>query len=324
MRDHLQRTHGAIYFPEFESAGCSGQKKIESALKVQRCSAERTRILDNLIVGLAVKDLRPTRIVEGEGFRKLMEYCEPGYTVLSRKHFGKLILEQYMKGKALLAERLQVDALSLSLTTDIWTSSSTEAYISLTYHFLTSQWEFVDCILAAKCLPTGENISATIMEVLTSYEIPESSVSSIVHDQGSNMRRASDLLYNEKGWNSICCSAHMLQLCISDGFKSTTSIDRALGAARKLVSHFHHSTLATAELYKKQLQMDKDKQKLKIDCSTRWNSTLYMIQRLVTNRWPVSAVLSDTTVGLGNIAILSPLRNIRVCNINIAKIFTFQ
>ena len=129
-------------------------------------------------------------------------YCEPGYTVLSRKHLGKLMLERYMKGKALLAERLQVDALSLSLTTDIWTSSSTEAYISLTCHFLTSQWEFVDCILAAKCLPghhTGENISATIMEVLTSYEIPESSVSSIVHDQGSNMRRASDLLYNEKG-----------------------------------------------------------------------------------------------------------------------------
>ena len=78
---------------------------------------------------------------------------------------------------------------------------STEAYISLTCHFLTSQWEFVDCILATKCLlghHTGENISATIKEVLTSYEIPESSVSSIVHDQGSNMRQASDRLYNEK------------------------------------------------------------------------------------------------------------------------------
>ena len=59
----------------------------------------------------------------------------------------------------LLAERLQVDALSLSLMTDIWTSSSTKAYISLTCHFLTSQWEFVDCILVTKCFPgyyTGE------------------------------------------------------------------------------------------------------------------------------------------------------------------------
>ena len=49
-------------------------------------------------------------------------------------------------------------------------------------------------------------------------------------------------------------------ICYSFGFKSTTSIDRALGAARKLAGHFHHSTLATAELYKKQVQMDKDKQ----------------------------------------------------------------
>ena len=89
-----------------------------------------------------------------------------------------------------------------------------------------------------------------------------------VYDQDSNMRQASDLLYNENGWNGICSSAHMLQLCISNGFKSTTPIDRAFGAACKLVGHFHHSTLTTAEPYKKQVKMNMDKQKLKIDCST--------------------------------------------------------
>ena len=121
--------------------------------------------------------------------------------------------------------------------------------------FLTSQWEFVDCILTTKCFPehhTGENISAAIKEVLTSYEILDRSVSSIVHDQRSNMRRASDILFNDKGWNSIGCSAHILQLCIGDGFKVTATIDRTLGAARKLVGHFHRSTLATAELYRQQ------------------------------------------------------------------------
>ena len=230
-----------------------------------------------------------------------MEYCEPGYTILSRKLLSTMILERFVKGRALLAERLQVDVLLLSLMTDIWTSSSTEAFLSLTCHFLTAQWEFVDYLLATKCFPehhTGENISAIIKEVLTSYKIPDSGMSSIVHDQGYNMRQASDILFNEKGWISVCCSAHMLQLCISDGFKSTTCIDRALGAAKKLVGHFHHSTLATAEpeLYKQQVEMNMDKQKLKMDCSTRWNSMLYMIQRLVANRWPISAVLSNTTV----------------------------
>ncbi|XP_065892775.1 E3 SUMO-protein ligase ZBED1-like [Dysidea avara] len=240
LRDHLQRSHSAVYTRD------SGQPKIDSIMKVQKCSPARAKILDNLIVGLTVHDLRPARMVEGWGFQELMEYCEPGYTVPSRKHISKLMFDRYTSGKALLTDKLQSDTFSLSLTTDIWTSSSTEAYISLTCHFLISQ----------------ENISSTIKEVLESYEIADRTVSSIVRDQGSNMRRATDLLQIEKGWAGVNCSAHILQLCISDGFKNNTSIDRALGAARKLVGHFHHSTLATAELYKQQSQMNMNQQKL--------------------------------------------------------------
>ena len=110
------------------------------------------------------------------------------------------------------------------------------------------------------------------------------------------MRRATDLLQIEKGWTEVSCLTHILQLCIADDFKNNTSIDRALCAARKLVGHFNHSTLAAAELYKQRSQINMNQQKLKIDCTTRWNSTLYMIQHLVANRWLVSAVLSDATV----------------------------
>ena len=101
------------------------------------------------------------------------------------------MFDQYTSGKTLLTDKLQSEAFSLSLTTDIWTSSSTEAYISLTCHFLTSHWEFVDCVLATKSFPdhhTGENVWSTIKEILESHEISDYTVSSIVHDQGSNMR----------------------------------------------------------------------------------------------------------------------------------------
>ena len=113
----------------------------------------------------------------------------------------------------LLTDKLQSEASSLSLTTDIWTSSSTEAYVSLTCHFLTSHWEFVDCVLATKSFPdhpTGENICSTIKEALESYEISDHTVSSIVHDQGSSMRWATNLLQVEKGWARVNCSAHIL------------------------------------------------------------------------------------------------------------------
>jgi len=51
-----------------------------------------------------------------------------------------------------------------------------------------------------------------------------------------------------------------------------------------------------AELYKQQSQMNMDQQKLKIDYTMRWISILYMIQHLVTNRWPISALFSDTII----------------------------
>ena len=32
------------------------------------------------------------------------------------------------------------------------------------------------------------------------------------------------------------------------------------------------------------------------DCQTRWNSSFFMLQRLLKLRWPITAVLSDPTV----------------------------
>ena len=36
--------------------------------------------------------------------------------------------------------------------------------------------------------------------------------------------------------------------------------------------------------------------KLIQDCATRWNSTYYLLQRIVETRWPISSVLSDEKV----------------------------
>ena len=100
LRDHLQRSHSAVY------AHDSGQPKIDSIMKVQKCSPARAKILDNMIVGLTVHDLRPARMVEGRGFQELMEFCEPGYTVPSRKYISKLMFDRYTSGKTLLADKL--------------------------------------------------------------------------------------------------------------------------------------------------------------------------------------------------------------------------
>ena len=100
-----------------------------------------------------------------------------------------------------------------------------------------------------------------------------------------------DILENDRGWQSMKCTAHCLQLCLKAGL-SINIIDRLTGAAHKLVGHFKHSVLACEDLRKRQTQMELPEHKLIQECDTRWNSTYYMLKRLVEMRWPVSAVLS--------------------------------
>ena len=76
---------------------------------------------------------------------------------------------------------------------------------------------------------------------------------------------------------------------------SLSPIER-IAVGRKIVGHFHHSALATEALRRRQEQMQLPIKKLKQDVATRWNSTLLMLESLINNRWPISAVLSDTNV----------------------------
>ena len=69
-----------------------------------------------------------------------------------------------------------------------------------------------------------------------------------MHDQCSNMQLAGEMLCELSGnCQSLSCVAHRLQLCVEEGL-AISSIAQAIGAAKKLISHFRHSALATSEL----------------------------------------------------------------------------
>ena len=128
------------------------------------------------------------------------------------------------------------------------------------------------------------------------YGLEKKNLLSVVHDQCSNMELAGDKLHQETGnCQSYSCAAHRLQLCIEEGLHITV-ISEALTAAKKLVTHFRHSALATAALRRTQETMSVEPKTLQQACITWWNSTLYMIQSLLHNRCPIAAVLADVSV----------------------------
>ena len=86
---------------------------------------------------------------------------------------------------------------------------------------------------------TGSEIAHKLGEILADFGT-ENKAFCIVHDQASNMQLSVELLSEERGWKSLKCAAHCLQLCVNARL-SIPAIDRLVGAARKLVSHFHHN-----------------------------------------------------------------------------------
>ncbi|KAG6928000.1 hypothetical protein G0U57_008901, partial [Chelydra serpentina] len=102
-----------------------------------------------------------------------------------------------------------------------------------------------------------------------------------IHDNASNVVLANTPRYVT--WESANCFAHSLQLAINDEF-SSSSVDRAVAVASRLVAYFHHSTVAANALKRKQTQLQVMQQCLIQLCKTRWNSVSDMFERFNEQR----------------------------------------
>lgn len=265
----------------------------KKALTPQECST-----LTDTVLNMLVKDMRPLAMVEGEGFQQMLKLFNPGYTIPSRTHFSKLLEKKYEDTVNQVKSTISAITSKVALTADIWTSVATEAYLGITCHYIGSDWQMESICLATMPLEerhTAHNIAGWLEEILEKFLIAPNKISAIVHDNGANIVAAARLLEEKYGWASIRCTGHTLQLVLISALKHQV-IAKAIAASRCLVEHFKKSELASTKLKQKQQQMGTPEHKLIQDVSTRWNSTYYMISRLLEQRWPVTATLSDITV----------------------------
>ena len=103
-----------------------------------------------------------------------------------------------------------------------------DAYLTVTVHYITDDWEMLSSFSIATCT---------------------SKVVTFVHDSGSNIKLAGQLLQDKYGSFTEPCTKHNLQLnvCVNDGLR-VRMIEKAIAAACQLVGHFQRSEL-TAVMY---------------------------------------------------------------------------
>ena len=163
---------------------------------------------------------------------------------------------------------------------------------------------------------SGENIHLKFDAMFESWTITRDQVHLVVSDNASNMAKA----VRDADLPHLGCLAHTLQLVVKDGVLAQRAVIDLLAVARKIVGHFRHSQLACGRLKIIQSNLGLKQHKLVQDEPTRWNSSLYMLQRIIEQKTALAAYgaehslvqLTPNQIDLSNkiIAILSPVEEL--------------
>jgi len=287
---HLSRHHpytsGAAEPPAVQKPAGPSQTKLDMKLKAD---SKRSVSITSGILNFIVKDLRPFSVVENEGFRDLIRVLEPRYTIPSRQHFSdNLIPKIYNATKLKLIDEL-ADVEFVSITSDGWTSRSTQSYETVTCHYINKDWELQNKVLQTRIMTeshTGEHIAAMLENCLKEWHI-NGKTGVLVTDNASNMNTAAKLTSIPV---HLKCFAHTLNLASQKAMK-VDKISRVLVKIRRIVAFFHRSSSASELLKSKQLLIGLPSHKLKMDVSTRWNSSYEMVERFLEQQAAIQATL---------------------------------
>ena len=237
-------------------------------------------------------DLQPTSIVNDKGFQCFLKVIDPKYVPPSRRTITRNHLPMlYSTCKSQLMESLSKTEFC-AVTTDIWTSRSTQSFLSVTAHYIDNEKSpcaSKSCILETVCLKvdhTGENIAGQLLRVTEEWSL-RNKVICAVTDSASNM----NLAIRTTRWNHLPCFAHTLNLIVQGAIAADEQLSTLQAQCKKIVSFFHRSVKASDRLASVQNQLDLPANKLIQEVETRWNSTFYMFQRYLQQHNAITTTL---------------------------------
>ncbi|XP_030760921.1 zinc finger BED domain-containing protein 1-like [Sitophilus oryzae] len=238
----------------------------------------RKKQLDNALTLMIASDFQPFNIVNDTGFRIFVNLMDPRDVLPSKFTIREKIMKQIYDDSHQMLKDILKNVKYVAITSDSWSSRATESYLTVTCHFVSSNFELKSAVLSTKPLENGvnhtaENISCALKDLFVEWGI-ENKISGIVTDNAANMMKACDLLKKK----SLPCFAHTINLVVQDTI-SISPLKDVLIKCKEIVRFMKSSNIA-ADMFKKE-QDTATPYKLIQEVSTRWNSAFQMVKRIV-------------------------------------------
>lgn len=156
----------------------------------------------------------PFKTVENEGFKCLLKVVDPRYELPSRKYFSKTAIPRlYSECRGKIERKVQ-KVQFFTTTSDLWSSRTSEPYLSLTIHYI-DDWRLCSATLQTTYFPedhTRELIAQGLRDALQCWGLKENNMTCMTTDSGTNMVKALEL----NNWTCLTCFGHRLRLAIGE------------------------------------------------------------------------------------------------------------
>ena len=178
--------------------------------------------------------------IDKPGFRAMIQALNPRYQLPCKDYFSRVTIpSMYENTRAQISLKMKKEAHHFSATTDLWSSCTSDPYLSLTVHYVDTEWNLQSHCLQASYMPedhTGEQLQDALSMAFDEWNLDSSNLVAVTTDNGSNIRLACELLK----FRRLSFFGHNLDLAINKGLKDSR-IDRVLGLCRKVIASFSYS-----------------------------------------------------------------------------------
>lgn len=186
--------------------------------------SNKKKELDNLVVRMIVEDLQPLSVVEDKGFKKLVNGLNPRYDLPSCREIGRTLLSSIDNREVERVHQELEKEKHIPLTTDIWTSRQTKAFITVTAHYISPEWILKSVVLDTVHMVkshTADNIAEELRFFCSKWGISYQ-ICSIVTDNAANMIAA----IKQMDIRHLQCFAHSLNLVVQNSIKNTEDVQK--------------------------------------------------------------------------------------------------
>ncbi|XP_049437940.1 zinc finger BED domain-containing protein 4-like [Epinephelus fuscoguttatus] len=287
-----------LVFPDFQS----------EALELP--NQPLTQAITESVGEMICTDLLPYSFVENKGFSKLMNVVAPHYTLPAAIHFSNTVVPQlHQRVKSKVKESLKnIEGNVVHCTADIWTRKfSASSYLSLTGHWFTQNvsgggvvtHKRVNALLSMKVIDTDYTPAEILQHLEDLVEewqtlIPHRfTVEFFVTNNTCNMVEA----MSDSGFEHIRCMAHSLHLIVTGAIEECHGVVSVINTARQITNTVHMSNTAVAKLHEIQDKLGLTEAALVHDVPTRWNTVLFMLQRLLEQKKALVAMSTEVDLG---------------------------